>query len=223
MKQATGYIRVSTQGQVVDGVSIEMQETKIRQWAALNDVELAGLHVDEGLSGKNTSRPGLQQALAEVKQHKGALVVYSLSRLSRSTRDTLELADKLEKAGADLVVLQEKVDTTTPSGRMVFRMLAAMNEFEREQLAERTSQAMQHMRAQGRRVGNIPHGYKLADDGKHLEPDTHEQEVLRLVAELREKGWTLQGISAELAKRGAFNRAGRPYNAKSIRSMVLAA
>lgn len=223
MKQATGYIRVSTQGQVVDGVSIEMQETKIRQWAALNDVELAGLHVDEGLSGKNTARPGLQQALAEVKKHKGALVVYSLSRLSRSTRDTLELADKLEKAGADLVVLQEKVDTTTPSGRMVFRMLAAMNEFEREQLAERTSQAMQHMKAQGRRVGNIPHGYRLAEDGKHLLPDAHEQEVLNLVRELREDGWTLQAISAELAERGAFNRAGRPYNAKSIRSMVLAA
>lgn len=223
MKQATGYIRVSTQGQVVDGVSIEMQETKIRQWAALNDVELAGLHVDEGLSGKNTARPGLQQALAEVKKHKGALVVYSLSRLSRSTRDTLELADKLEKAGADLVVLQEKVDTTTPSGRMVFRMLAAMNEFEREQLAERTSQAMQHMKAQGRRVGSVPHGYRLAEDGKHLLPDAHEQEVLNLVRELREDGWTLQAISAELAERGAFNRAGRPYNAKSIRSMVLAA
>jgi site-specific DNA recombinase len=223
MTQATGYIRVSTQGQVVDGVSVEMQETKIRQWAALNDIELAGIYTDEGLSGKNTARPGLQEALTEVKKHKGALVVYSLSRLSRSTRDTLELADRLEKAGADLVVLQEKVDTTTPSGRMVFRMLAAMNEFEREQLAERTSQAMQHMKAQGRRVGSIPHGYKLAEDGQHIEPDSKEQEVLHLVAELRQQGWTLQAISAELAKRGAFNRAGRPFNAKSIRSMVLAA
>ena len=106
---------------------------------------------------------------------------------------------------------------------MVFRMLAAMNEFEREQLAERTSQAMQHMKAQGRRVGSVPHGYRLAEDGKHLLPDAHEQEVLNLVRELREDGWTLQAISAELAERGAFNRAGRPFNAKSIRSMVLAA
>jgi DNA invertase Pin-like site-specific DNA recombinase len=223
MTHATGYIRVSTLGQAVEGVSVEMQEAKIRQWAALNDAELVGLHVDEGLSGKNTVRPGLQEALLEVKKHKGALVVYSLSRLSRSTRDTLELADRLEKVGADLVVLQEKVDTTTPSGRMVFRMLAAMNEFEREQLAERTSQAMQHMKAQGRRVGNIPHGYRLAEDEKYIEPDANEQEVLRLAAELRRDGWTLQAISDELAKRGAFNRAGRPFNAKSIRSMVLAA
>lgn len=221
--KATGYIRVSTQGQVDDGVSVEMQEAKIKQWAALNDAELVGIQVDEGLSGKNTARPGLQAALAEAKAHKGALVVYSLSRLSRSTRDTLELADRLEKSGADLVVLQEKVDTTTPSGRMVFRMLAAMNEFEREQLAERTSQAMQHMKAQGRRVGSVPHGYKVAKDGKHLVAEKKEQEVLRQVKELRAQGWTLQAISAELAKRGTFNRAGRPFNAKSIRSMVLAA
>jgi DNA invertase Pin-like site-specific DNA recombinase len=220
--KATGYVRVSTTGQADEGVSLEMQERKVRQWCELHDAELAGLHVDE-LSGKNTSRPGLQRALAEVRKHKGALVVYSLSRLSRSTRDTLAIADELDKAGCDLVVLQERVDTTTPSGRMVFRMLAAINEFEREQLAERTSQAMQHMRAEGRRVGSIPHGYRLAEDGKHLVQETREQEILRLVKELRGQGWTLQAISDELAKQGAFNREGRPYNVRAIRSMARAA
>lgn len=223
MNKATGYIRVSTQGQADDGVSIEMQETKLRQWAALNDVELVAVHVDEGLSGKNTVRPGLQKALAEVKAHKGALVVYSLARLSRSTRDTLTISEQLDKAGADLVVLAEKIDTTTASGRMVFRMLAAMNEFEREQLAERTSQAMQHMKAQGRRVGSIPHGYRLAADCDHIEPDTREQDVLRQVAELRAEGMTLREISAELARLGVFNREGRPFNPNSVRNMVRAA
>lgn len=221
--KVTGYLRVSTVGQAEEGVSLEMQERKVRQWCELNEAELTGLHVDEGLSGKNTSRPGLQAALAEVRAHKGALVVYSLARLSRSTRDTLEIADELDKAGADLVVLQEKVDTTTPSGRMVFRMLAAINEFEREQLAERTSQALQHMKSRGRRVGSIPHGYRLAEDGKHLVPNDTEQEILTLVKELRGQGWTLQAISDELAARGAFNRQGRPYNVKSIRSMAMAA
>lgn len=223
MNKATGYIRVSTQGQADDGVSIEMQETKLRQWAALNDAELVGVYVDEGLSGKNTVRPGLQKALAEVKAHKGALVVYSLSRLSRSTRDTLTISEQLDKAGADLVVLAEKIDTTTASGRMVFRMLAAMNEFEREQLAERTSAAMQHMKAQGRRVGSIPHGYRLAADGEHIEPDTREQDVLRQVAELKAQGMTLREISAELARLGVFNRQGRPFNPNSVRNMVKAA
>ena len=78
MNKATGYIRVSTQGQVDDGVSIEMQEAKLRQWAALNDAELVAVYVDE-LSGKNTDRPGLQKALAEVKAHKGCLLYTSPS------------------------------------------------------------------------------------------------------------------------------------------------
>lgn len=223
MNKATGYIRVSTQGQADDGVSIEMQEAKLRQWAALNDAELVAVYVDEGLSGKNTARPGLQRALAEVKAHKGALVVYSLSRLSRSTQDTLHIADQLNKASADLVVLAEKVDTTTPSGRMVLTMLAAMNEFERAQLAVRTSAAMQHMKAQGRRVGSIPHGYRLAADRDHIEPDTREQDVLHQVAALRAEGMTLREISAELARLGVFNREGRPFNPNSVRNMVKAA
>ena len=114
-------------------------------------------------------------------------------------------------------------NTTTASGRMVFRMLAAMNEFEREQLAERTSQAMQHMKAQGRRVGSIPHGYRLAADGEHIEPDTREQDVLRQVAALKAEGMTLRGISAELARLGVFNREGRPFNPNSVRNMARAA
>lgn len=84
-----------------------------------------------------------------------------------------------------------------------------------------TASAMQHMRAQGRRVGSVPHGY--ADDGAgRLVPVEAEQEVLRLVAELRARGYSLREISAALAERGAFNRAGRPFNAKSVRAMVRA-
>ena len=223
MNKATGYIRVSTQDQAEEGVSMEMQEAKLRQWASLNDVELVAVYRDDGLSGKTMARPGLHQALAEVKAHKGALIVHSLRALSRSTRDTLEIAARLDKAGADFVVLVEKIDTTTAAGRMFFRMMAALNEFEREQLAERTSAAMQHMKAQGRRVGSIPHGYRLAADGDHIEPDTREQDVLRQAADLRAEGMTLREISAELARLGVFNREGRPFNPNSVRNMVKAA
>lgn len=224
MVKATGYIRVSTAGQAIDGVSLDMQRAKIEAWCSLHDAELVGVYADEGISGKNmTARPGLKKALAEVKATRGALVVYSLSRLSRSTRDTLVISEQLDKAGADLVVLAEKVDTTTPSGRMVLRMLAAMFEFEREVIGERTKHAAAHMKAQGRRFGMIAHGYRLAADGRHVEPDAREQEVLRLVRELRGQGWTLQAISGELAARGVFNREGRPFNPKSVRAMVQAA
>lgn len=216
--RAVSYIRVSTVGQVDDGVSLEMQRAKLRAWASLNDAELVAEYADEGLSGKRADRPGLVAALARAKRERAALVVYSLSRLSRSTLDTLQLAGDLERAGCDLVSLSEKLDTSTPAGRVVFRVLAALSEFEREQLAERTRAAILHLKAKGQRYGSIPHGYR--DEGGQLVKDARESAIVELVQSLRARGLSLQKISDELAQRGAFNRAGRPFNHNSIRSML---
>src|SRR4051812_9422716 len=116
---AVGYCRVSTEDQAVEGVSLEAQAARIRAWCAANGVELAGSYTDAGLSGKRAdNRVALQMALEVVCQARGVLVVYSLSRLARSTRDTLAIADRLERAGADLVSLSEKIDTTSAAGKM---------------------------------------------------------------------------------------------------------
>jgi DNA invertase Pin-like site-specific DNA recombinase len=221
--KAVGYIRVSTQGQADDGVSLEAQRAKLAAYCQLNDGELLEVFADEGVSGTERNRAGLAAALALAKKNRAALVVYSLSRLTRSTRHALELADELERAGCDLVSLSEKIDTTSPAGRMVFRLLAALAEFERDQTAARTSDALQHLKRQGRRYGNsIPHGMRLVEGGR-LEKDQAEQEVLRLVRELRADGMSLRAISAELAARGAFNREGRVFHPESLRSMLAAA
>lgn len=220
--KAVGYIRVSTQGQVDDGVSLAMQRAKLDAWASLHDATFIAVYTDEGVSGKNTTaRPGLLQALATAKRERAALVVYSLSRLSRSTLDTLRIAGELERAGSDLVVIAEQVDTSSPAGRVIFRVLAALAEFEREQLGERTRQAMQHMKAQGRVVGAIPHGYQR--DGENIIPKETEQRILRAVTELRNKGMSLRAIADELTARGAFNRGGRPFHPQSVRAMLQAA
>ena len=219
--RAVGYVRVSTEGQVAEGVSLELQRAKISAWAALHDAQLVAVFADEGVSGARADRPGLQQAIATARRERAALVVYSLSRLSRSTLDTLRLAGDLERAGCDLVSLQEQVDTSSPAGRVIFRVLAALAEFERDQLAERTRQAMQHMKAQGRVVGSIPHGF--ARDGDRVIQHDAEQRVVALARELRDRGLTLRAIGDELAARGAFNRAGRPFHPESVRAMLRAA
>ena len=216
--RAVSYIRVSTGEQAQDGVSLELQRAKIRAWASLNDAALVGEYADEGLSGKRADRPGLMAAIAAAKREKAALVVYSLSRLSRSTLDTLQLTADLERAGCDLVSLSEKLDTSTPAGRVVFRVLAVLGEFEREQIAERTRGAILHLKAKGQRYGSIPHGFR--DEGGQLVKDAREGEVVRLVQSLRERGLSLRKISDELAKRGAFNREGRRFNHNSINSML---
>ena len=203
MKIAYGYIRVSTAGQADDGVSLDAQRERIAAWCLVNGFDLAAVHVDAGISGKRSdNRPALQAALDDVCKANGVLVVYSLSRLARSTKDTLAIADRLERAGADLASLSEKIDTTSAAGKMVFRMLAVLAEFERDLVSERTVCAMQHKRRQGERVGKIPYGFDLAADGVQLVENAAEQQVLELVNELRRDGYTLRAIADELTRRG---------------------
>ena len=93
--KAIGYIRVSTSGQVEDGVSLDAQEAKVKAWADLNNADEVVIFRDEGISGKRAdNRPGLQSALDAVNTG-DALIVYSLSRLSRSTKDTIALSEIL--------------------------------------------------------------------------------------------------------------------------------
>ena len=135
---AIGYIRVSTVGQAVEGVSLEAQRDKITAWCAANDAELAGVFVDAGISGKRSdNRPQLQAALEAVSAG-SVLVVYSLSRLARSTKDTISISERIEKSGADLVSINEKLDTSSAAGKMLFRLMAVLAEFESDQISERT-------------------------------------------------------------------------------------
>jgi len=210
MKRVIIYIRVSTDGQADGGVSLEAQEAKARAWCLANDLEVAAVYVD-AISGKRSdNRPGLQKAIAEVTRDGGVLIVYSLSRLARNTKETIELAERLERAGADLVSLTEKIDTTSAAGKMVFRMLAVLAEFERDLVSERTTAAMAHKRSKGERISSqIPYGFDLAEDGVSLVRNENEQRVLAIVGALRTSGYSMRAIAAELEKRGIRTKAGK--------------
>jgi len=221
MGRVIGYIRVSTQGQSEDGISLDAQRARIAGWAAFNGYALAGVFEDAGLSGADPHRPGLSAALGTIRQG-DALVVCSLSRLSRSTRDMLELSDRLGKAGADLVSISEKIDTTTAAGTMVFQMLAVLSEFERNQTRERTRAALAHKKSQGQRTGSIPYGKRLAADGKALVDDPADQAVVCLVRALRVDGANYSEIARELTARGLKPR-GTAWHAQTVKNIVRAA
>ena len=210
MKNATAYIRVSTEGQATDGVSLDAQQAKIAAWCLANDVELGNVYVDAGISGKRAdNRPQLQLALDDVCQNAGVLVVYSLSRLARSTKDTISISERLDKAGADLVSLSEKLDTTSAAGKMVFRMMAVLAEFERDQVSERTTAALAHKKAKGERVGKIPFGFNLADDGVTLVENPDELRAIELIQSLRTQGFSLRAIAEELTNAGIPTKDGK--------------
>lgn len=224
MPKAVGYIRVSTTMQADEGVSLDAQRAKLEAWCTLNGYELVSVHTDAGLSGgRADNRPALQAALAEVCRTKGALVVYSLSRLARSTKDCIAIGERLDRANADLVSLSEKIDTTTAAGRMVFRMLAVMAEFERDQVSERTATAMQHKRTRGEYTGGVaPYGWRVGADGVKLEVYPGEQAVMVAARELRESGLSLRAVAARLEAEGLLPRSGGRWHPSTVRDLLQA-
>lgn len=219
--RAVGYIRVSTEGQRVEGVSLGAQEARIRSWADAMDAELLDVFRDEGMSGSRAdNRPGLQAAIESACANKAAVVVYSLSRLCRSTRDAISISEKLDRCGADLVSLSERIDTTSASGRMIFRMLAVLSEFERDQISERTKAALAHKRAKGEATGHAAFGFDIGPDGKALVPNAQEQRVLRVISYLDRKGLSQRRIVAALNSRGLRTKSGGTWTRGSLRSVL---
>ena len=187
-KRALAYIRVSTDAQAEQGVSLDAQQSRIKAYCIAQGYELIGVYSDAGLSGSTLDRPQLQEALSLLRQHKAdALVVLKLDRLSRSTRHILDLADSCQKEGWSLVSLSENLDTSSAAGRFVLTVLGSIAALEREQTIERTKLALRYLRNTHKRVGEVRFGYVLADDGKSLIPNDTEQATITKLVLLRER------------------------------------
>jgi DNA invertase Pin-like site-specific DNA recombinase len=198
-KQAVGYARVSSAMQVENGVSLQAQRARIEAWCKAHDYKLLEVFEDAAVSGSRTDRPELAKAIKQCTEGV-ALVVFSLSRLGRSTRHVLELSEQLDRAGADLVSLSEAVNTTSAAGKMIFRLLAVLAEFERDLIGERTSAALQYKIDKGERAGQIPYGAKLARDGIRLLPNPAERKAIDQIKRLRTRGLSLRAIAEALSK-----------------------
>ena len=132
-----GYARVSTQDQNLD-----------RQLDALTKAGCERIF-NEKMTGTRSARPELQLMLMTIREG-DTLVVESFSRLSRSTKDLLDLVERLTKAGVQLISLKEDLNTTTATGKLMLTMLSALSQFERDLIAERTVDGLKAARARGR-------------------------------------------------------------------------
>ena len=137
-----GYARVSTADQ-----NLDRQEDMLKQ----KGVEKL---FTEKMSGTKKNRPELDQLLRLLKMG-DTVIVESLSRLGRSTKNLIELVELFQERGVHLVSLKEAVDTSTPSGKLLFTLMSAIAQFERDTIAERTSEGLRAARARGR-VGGRP-------------------------------------------------------------------
>jgi len=205
------YTRVSSDEQATSGISLAAQESKLRAYCEALDLVLVGVEVDAGLSAKNLNRPALQRALAALKQGKAdALLVVRLDRLTRSVRDLGTLLDDYFAGGKyGLISVGESVDTRSAAGRLVLNLLTSVAEWERQACGERTRAALGHKASLGEYVGGrVRYGYRISDDGIHLEPVEAEQVVIRAARELAAAGLSRRGIANTLAERGMLPRNG---------------
>jgi len=219
-----GYVRVSTDKQADRGVSLEAQAEKIRAMAVVHNAELLDIIVDGGESAKSLNRPGMERLLALVDAGEvQTVIIAKLDRLTRSVKDLCTLLERFERRRVALISVAESLDTGSAAGRLVLNIMTAVSQWEREAIGERTRDAMSHKRSRGERVGNLAFGYRLADDGEHLEPDPAEQTVLAEIRRLRDEGAPMRGIAATLNGRAYRTRRGTPWRLESVARVLKAA
>jgi site-specific DNA recombinase len=210
-KKVVAYTRVSTLGQAEDGESLERQAARIRAYCEAKGLSEPELIADEGLSGFKSNREGFQRlvALCESKQVK-TVIVYDLSRLSRSVRDTLEfIEDTINKNGIEFISLLNDIDTSTPTGKAFLGITAIFNQLYRDEIAYKTKEALSHKRAKQEKTGGtVPFGFELVD-GVKLLPKPEEFETLKLMHSLRKQGLTLREIVGVLTEREIPTKTGR--------------
>ncbi len=222
------YVRVSTEEQANEGVSLAAQEARIRAYCAMRGLELADVVIDAGVSGYKAlaDREGGRRVLDMVRGRRvNAVVALKLDRLFRNCADCLEVTAGWDRHGVALHLVDlggQAVDTSSAMGRFFLTVMAGAAELERNQIAERTSTAMQHKASRGERVGAVPYGFALDADGVHVVPVESEQTVIGLARELRAAGLSLRAVAAELANRGHMSRTGKAFQPHAIDNMVAA-
>lgn len=220
VKQAIGYIRVSTTKQAEEGYSLEAQESKIVSWCAYHGYQLVDIYKDEGFSAKDMKkREGLTNALNIISKDM-ALVCYKLDRITRSIKDLLHITEILSKKQAHIVSLTEDIDTTSSMGRFIYHLFALLGQLEREMIGERTRMGMQAKKAKGEYTGGkAPLGFsriKISKTESILEVNPKEQELIQQVKQLYASGFNLTKISRILTENGFYNRNDKPFHIYQI-------
>jgi len=152
IKTVAIYARVST-----DRQSTESQINALREFVEKRSWKLFREYIDTGFTGSNMKRPAFNEMITDAKRRSfDVLLVYKLDRLSRSLKDLIATLDDLQSLGIDFVSYDNGLDTTTPTGRLLFHVVGAVAEFEKEIIRERVIAGLHNARSKGKRLGRPP-------------------------------------------------------------------
>jgi len=226
---AVGYIRVSTEEQAGEGVSLEAQRAAVGAYCAMRGLTLAGIVSDPAVSaGKPLAkREGGRRVLAMVESGSvGAVVAWKLDRLFRDAADCLSVTGGWDRSGVALHLVDmggQAIDTSTAMGRFFLTVMAGCAEMERNLVRERTCAALAHKRSKGERIGQLPYGFRLGADGRTLEPHPEEQGAIEAARAWRASGATFATIASRLAEERFPARGKRWHTTTVVRLLKRAA
>lgn len=177
------YTRVSTSMQV-DGYSLDAQKEKLKRYAEFQDMVIAGEYSDEGKSGKNIDgRPDFLRMLNDVETGKDGVsfvLVFKLSRFGRNAADVLNSLQRMQDFGVNLICVEDGIDSSKDSGKLMISVLSAVAEIERENILVQTMEGRKQKAREGRWNGGFaPYGYKLVDG--ELEVAEDETKIIQII------------------------------------------
>ena len=220
--RAIAYLRVSTESQADSGLGLEAQQAAIEAAAARLGLSVIDTFTDSAVSGGLALeyRPALVAALDAIRAG-DVLMVAKRDRLGRDVLNVAMIERLVERRGARVhSAAGEGTDDDGPTGRLMRQIIDAFAEYERALIRARTRAAMAAAKKRGQRVGQIPFGMALGDDGRKLVPNQDERAVLAEIHRLRNRGYALFTIAEELNARGWRNRQNRPWLANFIGQLL---
>lgn len=183
-KKCVLYPRVSTEMQV-DGYSLEGQKNGLKRFAEREEMQIVGIYEDAGKSGKSIEgRPAFKQMLSDIKRglEIDYILVYKLSRFGRNAADILNSLEFIQSYGINLICIEEGIDSSQTSGKLLISVLSAVAEIERENIIEQTMNGRREKARQGGWNGGFaPYGYSLKDN--HLLIEETEASAIRIIYE----------------------------------------
>jgi site-specific DNA recombinase len=214
------YVRVSTEEQAKEGYGLDAQLTRTQAQAVVKGWEVTPEHLyrDEGISGTlpPEERPGLAALLAAVTAGEvTAVIVLGLDRLGRKAKLVLDIVDQITDAGTELVSCKESLDTTTPAGRFVLTIFAALAQLERDNIVERTTSGRDERgKKDGEKGGRLPYGYKRTAAGIRI--DQTLAPIVRRIVRDDKRGLSQTRIAAALNDAGIVGPRGGRWYASSV-------
>jgi site-specific DNA recombinase len=218
MIRAAAYIRVSTARQADEGLSLEAQEKRVREYIEREGWQLGELFIERGVSGRKADRPQLDRLMGSLSSI-DRLVIPKLDRLGRSNKHLHDVFEALQAANVELVSLADNIDTSTSAGRLMRNILASLAEFESDVIGDRVRSVTAARVESGKHHGRVPYGYTSADGS--LVPDEPAASVVRRIFEDFARGVSQRALCRALNNEGIRSQSGRDWTQGTV-SKILA-